>query len=80
MDTLPTGPIESDPIDYYRGRDFSDVSAMLDEAVAGIQLGAYDRRIVEWLKGWDSPTIVTVASLIKRARAAGPGSVDESNA
>lgn len=71
MDKLPTGPIEADPIDYYRGRELSDLPPLIDEALAGMELGAYDRRIVDWLKGWDQPTIVTIASLIQRARAAG---------
>lgn len=70
VDTLPTGPIESDPIDYYHGRDFADLSVLLDEALAGVELGEYDRRIVEWAKQmWDQPTMVTIASLIQRARA-----------
>lgn len=74
MDKLPTGPIETDPIDYYRGRDIAaEISPLLDEALAGIELGAYDRRIVEWAKGaWDQPTMVTLASLILRARQADP--------
>lgn len=70
VDTLPTGPIESDPIDYYRGRDFADLGALLDEALEGVELGAYDRRIVDWAKQtWDQPTMVTIASLIQRGRA-----------
>ena len=70
VDTLPTGPIESDPIDYYHGHDFADLRTQLDEALAGVELGAYDRRIVEWVKQtWDQPTMVTIASLIQRARA-----------
>lgn len=73
MDTLPTGPIDSDPIDYYRHLDFADLRALLDEALAGVELGTYDRRIVEWAKQmWDQPTMVTIASLIQRARAVRP--------
>lgn len=77
MDNVPTGPLESDPIDYYRGRDVAEVRRLVDEALTGVELGAYDRRIVEWLKGWDSPTIVAMASLIQRARAAGPADRDQ---
>lgn len=65
---LPKGPIETDPIDVYSGRTLSEVENLLEEAVAGIDLGAYDRRIVDWLKGWDQPTIVVIASLLRRAR------------
>ena len=66
MDQLPTGPIEADPIDYNRGRELTELPPLIDEALTGVELGAYDRRILEWLKGWDQPTI---ASLIQRARA-----------
>ncbi|AJC60174.1 hypothetical protein GZL_07624 [Streptomyces sp. 769] len=34
-------------------------------------MGEYDRRIIEWLVGWDSPTVATLASLVIRARKAG---------
>ncbi|MYW01445.1 hypothetical protein [Streptomyces sp. SID3343] len=39
-------------------------------ADAGVELGMYDHLIVAWLGGWDSPTVLAVASLI--ARAGGP--------
>lgn len=44
---------------------------MLDEALTGIPLGAYDARIVGWLKGWDVPTVATIASLLRRCFVAG---------
>lgn len=40
--------------------------------LAGIELGTYDRCILDWLAGWDIPTMATVASLLHRARAAAP--------
>lgn len=40
--------------------------------LAGIELGAYDHRMIGWLAGWDTPTVGTVASLLHRARSAGP--------
>lgn len=58
------GPIETEP----RGVDLVEAAAMLDTAVHGLVLGAYDRRIVAWLGSWDQPTIATVASLLARAR------------
>lgn len=42
---------------------------LLDEAVDGLPIGAYDTRILEWLKEQDQSTIITVASLLVRARA-----------
>lgn len=70
MTNIPTDPIEGDPIDVYRGMDLGEVRALLDHVLGGVQLGAYDTRIVDWLKSWDQPTIVTVASLILRSRRA----------
>ncbi|MEO3869365.1 hypothetical protein ABGB18_11085 [Nonomuraea sp. B12E4] len=42
---------------------------MLRDALAGVELGAEDERIVVWASGWDSPTVATVASLLCRVRA-----------
>ena len=50
----------------------AEQAQILAGVLAGIELGAWDRRIVEWLAGWDACTVLTVASLIARARAAGP--------
>ena len=41
---------------------------------AGIELGVYDRRIMEWLTGFEDSACAVVAGLIARAHAAGkPG-------
>ncbi|GAB2818678.1 hypothetical protein [Lentzea nigeriaca] len=42
------------------------------QALRGVELGDYDRRIVQWLAGWDAAVVETVVSLIYRARQAGP--------
>lgn len=39
--------------------------------VCGVQLGAYDKRMAEWVAGWDVETIQTITSWIERAHAAG---------
>jgi hypothetical protein len=66
---VPAGPVEVAPRGFVpaAGR-----AAILAGALAGIELGAWDRRIVEWLAGLDASTVLTVASLIARSRAAGP--------
>jgi hypothetical protein len=38
---------------------------------AGIQLGAYDHRILVWLAGWEPSVCAVIAGLITRAHAAG---------
>jgi hypothetical protein len=50
---------------------------LLEDAcrVAGVQLGAYDHRILTWLAGWEPQTCAVVAGLISRA-AAHPGGID----
>jgi hypothetical protein len=47
--------------------------AMLLDAVnaAGVQLGDYDRRILDWLAGYEPATCAVIAGLV--ARAAEPG-------
>jgi len=48
----------------------TDRVAALLEALDGVELGAYDRRTIEWLANWDTGVVGTLASLFYRARAA----------
>lgn len=82
---IPTGPIESEPridraplqpgpyTDEMRAQDLRESRAIiLDElAAAGVELGAYDRRIIAWLANWEDSTLIAIASWIKRAHATG---------
>jgi hypothetical protein len=47
--------------------------AMLAAAceAAGVQVGAYDQRILAWLSGWEPQTCAVIAGLITRAAAGG---------
>ncbi len=38
---------------------------------SGIQLGAYDRRIIEWLANYEPATVAVICGLISRARQVG---------
>ncbi len=42
---------------------------LLDEALtaAGVELGAYDRRILSWLAGWEPQTVAVVVGWVARA-------------
>jgi hypothetical protein len=57
--------------DQWRARRHADrVEALLDP-LDGVELGEHDLRIVEWLAGWDTSVIGTVASLFYRLREVG---------
>ncbi len=43
----------------------------LREPLAGVELGVYDHRMLDWLAGWDTPTVGALVSLMHRARRAG---------
>jgi hypothetical protein len=45
---------------------------ILAEVLAGVELGAWDQRMVAWLAGWGAATVLTIASWIVRARERGP--------
>ena len=73
---VPTGPVEAAP---YLGYCPPEVRQEAFCAVLeGVELGAYDERMIAWLAGWDDPTCRTITSLMWRCRLAGaaapPGS------
>ena len=65
---VAAGPLESDPGGFWP-REERD--AVLAAVLDGVELGAWDRRVARWLTELDTPTLVTVASWIARARDAG---------
>ena len=65
---VPAGPVEVAPAGF---APEAERAAILAGVLAGIELGAWDRRIVAWLAGWDAGTVLTVASWIARSRDAG---------
>lgn len=66
---LPAGPVQAAPAGFLPR---ADRRRLLEDALDGIGLGAHDRRIIEWMAGWDASTVLTVASWITRARAEVP--------
>jgi hypothetical protein len=55
------------------GRMAPHTNAMLVDAcvMAGVELGAFDRRVLSWLSGWEPETAAVIAGLITRSHQAG---------
>jgi hypothetical protein len=64
---VPAGPVEAPPRGFVPKAEQAEILAGV---LAGIELGAWDQRILEWMAGWDASTVLTVASWIARSRAA----------
>ena len=68
---VPAGPVEAAPRGFVPEGERAEILAGV---LAGIEMGAWDRRIAAWLAGWDAGAVVTIASWIERSRTArGPG-------
>ncbi|MFD7645930.1 hypothetical protein ACFV4P_35455 [Kitasatospora sp. NPDC059795] len=69
---LPTGPIETSPTGFVPDET---QAFLIREALtkAGVELGAYDEKMVAWLAGWDWCTVATIGSWITRAAQASTG-------
>jgi len=65
---VPAGPLESVPGGFVPE---AERSVILAGVLGGVEMGAWDRRVAGWLAGLDTATVLTVASWIARARAAG---------
>lgn len=65
-DPISDGPVETAPRGFV-GLKAQRADLLAELKNAGVELGAYDHRIVDWLAGWDYPTVATIASLIRRA-------------
>ena len=74
-DYVPAGSVEAAPYLGYCPPEVRQeaFAAVLD----GVEMGAYDRRIVAWLAQWDDITCRTIASLMWRCRLAGAATTKE---
>lgn len=68
LPVLPSGPIDREPVDYRLPAE-KETILRATLAAAGVELGAYDERIVQWLAGWEWGTAAVIASWIGRAAA-----------
>lgn len=66
---VPVGPVQVAPGGFVA---MVEQRRILAGVLAGVELGEWDERIVDWLAGWDACTVLTVASWIVRARESGP--------
>jgi hypothetical protein len=66
---VPGGPVQEAPGGFV---PVAEQRRVLAGVLAGVELGVWDERIVDWLAGWDACTVLTVASWIARARESGP--------
>ena len=62
------GPLEAAPGGFVPE---AERSVILTDVLGGVELGAWDRRVVGWLAGPDTSTALTIASWIARSRTAG---------
>ncbi len=78
-DYAPIQRLDCEPPSHYTLPQIRE--AALRKALRGVELGAYDERILRWLVGWDDSTVRTAVSLIERARRAEvAGAVDPAEA
>jgi hypothetical protein len=68
--TVPAGPVQAPPPGFIPKAQQAQILAA---ALAGIELGAWDLRILDWMSNWDASTVLTVASWITRTRDTRPG-------
>jgi hypothetical protein len=66
---VPGGSVEGAPPGFV---PCFEQERILAEVLSGVELGAWDQRMVAWLAGWDAATVLTIASWILRARGMGP--------
>ncbi|NUR04313.1 MAG: hypothetical protein HOY79_49770 [Streptomyces sp.] len=75
---IPKGPIDQEP--RYTGEmpTKEDQRLILRGwlEVSEVEVGEYDRRIIEWMSGWDWSTFATVTSWIRRAAVVLPPTSD----
>ncbi len=73
---LEGGPFEREPFILFL--EPGERRELLEATLAGVELGAYDRRILEWMvKTLDTATTLVIAGLIRRARDAGQAELED---
>lgn len=72
---LPAGPpigTLQERADFLRDARAARLRLLTDAcSTAGVEVGEFDRRVLEWLTGWEPTTVQVVADLIQRAYRSG---------
>jgi len=63
---IPTGPVEDRPAGFLESADQATVLSDTLTA-AGVELGAYERQIIDWLSRWEWAAVAVIASWVARA-------------
>ncbi len=72
---LEGGPFEREPFGFLEP---GQRQQLLEATLAGVELGAYDRRVLEWItKTLDTSTTLVVTGLIRRARDAAQADTED---
>jgi hypothetical protein len=77
----PLAPLEREPVSVrapfvsfpggrYRPEHTPECRAALLAALGGVELGAYEERVLEWLAGGEVPVVAVIVSLLLRVRKA----------
>jgi len=75
INLIPTHVVDEPPIDIRPGEFAGKVvtlvalTALLEQL--GVELGAGDRKLLDWLSGWEFETAAIITSWARRAHAAG---------
>lgn len=74
---IPRDPIDSEPLRAIvtdPGESARRATTLaLQDALDGVELGAWDRTILAWLAGWEPSTVAVVCSWLYRKEAASRG-------
>jgi hypothetical protein len=66
---LPDGPHRrGESNEEFRTRRRHEALEALLAPLAGLELTDYERRQLQWLAGWETGTVATIAALLHRAR------------
>lgn len=65
-DPISDEPLHTEPRGYVPPED-QRRRLLLELSTAGVELGDYDLRIVDWMSRWTWSEVATVASWIRRA-------------